>query len=104
MPGKKLKKPVKKKEEKKVKKPATGKSTVQAVVFGKGWKPADARDWLKKNNLNFKGKVHKTKNGTLKYTILDEKDFEKLSFKRTNKGVSFVLGINPKSPPVSPPE
>lgn len=109
MPGKKLRKPVEKKEKKKkiVKEPVKDESntskdlsTVQAVVFAKGWTLPKSRDWLKKNKFKPKGKVHKTKNGTFKYTIVDEDKFEKLGFKKTNKGVSFVLGINPKPDPL----
>ena len=36
-------------------------STVQAVVFAKGWKQADAKEWLAKNNFKPIGKVQETK-------------------------------------------
>lgn len=86
---------------KKIRKIEPTKSTVQAVIFGKGWKTKDARAWLKNNKFKPKGKVNKTKNGTLKYNILDASDFDKLGFKKTNKGVSFIIGVNRKVQPSS---
>lgn len=73
------------------------KSMVQALIFGSGWKPKDARKWMKDNGFKPKGRVHKTKPGkspgSLKYTIEDADKFQFLSFKKTSKGLSLILGI-----------
>lgn len=85
----------KEKVEKKVKKEVKAEkkpSMTQAVIFGKNWKESDAVLWLKKNNLEPIGKVHKTKGDSLKYTIIDEKKLGKLGFKKTGKGISFIIG------------
>lgn len=77
-------------------------STVQAVIFAKGWDRKSAKAWLKKNEFKVltdksgKNKVTETKNkGSFKYTIVNADDFTELSFKSTRQGISFVLGIKP---------
>ena len=82
-------------DKKKIVKRAPVVSTVQAIIFGNQWKQINAKKWMKKNEFKFKGKVHKTKGGFLKYTIEDADKFQSLSFKKTNKGISFVLGLTP---------
>lgn len=69
------------------------KSDIQAVVFGNKWKAADARKWLKTNKLKPIKRVHKTKGGFMRYRIIEPDNFKKFAFKKTNRGISFVLGF-----------
>ena len=78
-------------------KKSTKKSVIQSVIFGRNWKTTDARKWLKDNGfkiLAVDGKakrVEKTAN-SLKYTIRDANDFNDLGFKKTKKGIMFMIG------------
>ena len=90
-------------DRKKIVKRAPVVSTVQAIIFGNQWKAVNAKKWMKENEFKIltdksgkERKVHKTKDGFLKYTIEDADKFQSLSFKKTNKGISFVLGLTPR--------
>jgi len=69
------------------------KMEVQAVVFGKNWKTADARKWLKKNNFKAIKRVHKTSGNFKRYRITSPKKYKRFTYKKTSKGIDFVLGI-----------
>jgi len=79
-------------------------SKVQAVVFSKKYKTAEEKKWLKDNDF-LKGKKltnakpHITSGGSKQYTIIEKSKFEKdkkgivkLGFKKTNKGIYFLIG------------
>lgn len=67
------------------------KLIIQSIIFGKGWKLDAANKWLNKNKYKPMGKVNKLKS-SLKFIIEDEKKFKKLSFRKTKRGIGFILG------------
>ena len=68
-------------------------SETQAVVFNPGWKASAARLWLKKNGFKPIKKVHKTSGGFLRYRITDPKQYRSFFWRKTSKGINFVIGL-----------
>ncbi len=91
--AKKKKEPIKKGRKKK-----EDPAVVQSIIFTSSWKLPEAKKWLKDNDFEPMGKVHITKKagkklgGSKKFTIVEADKFDKLGFKKTKQGISFLLG------------
>lgn len=69
-------------------------SEIHAINFNSSrWTTTDARKWMKRNNIIFRGRVNKSEPERFRYTITPSKKYKSFGTRSIpSKGLTFIFG------------